>query len=325
MFSLQLPKRDERGFTLIELLVVIIIIGILAAIAIPLFLDQRKLAVDAAVKSDVRNTATQVQTWLATNPGQIATDATDYQSKGGNVAKSTGNTVNLSVATDGSFLVCGYAGTAAKNYTASSAAYVFDSTTGRFGAGSCTGGIVGSGNPSSSAAPTTSAPATLTGGVSGGVYTSTFESGDPTLSMWKKNDKTTAVNTATVTGHDGTSTTVLKLTDANALNAYSYFTPSPVFTPGKTYTINAWVYVANTNINNVVITAQSGTYGDQTIPAQKSAAVLGVGSWQQLTGTATFTNSYEPGNLTFYMGYGGGNTGTATRSVYIDDVTITPN
>jgi type IV pilus assembly protein PilA len=60
-------EEKEEGFTLIELLVVIIIIGILAAIAIPVFLNQRKKGYDAAIKSDLRNAATAEETYLTDN------------------------------------------------------------------------------------------------------------------------------------------------------------------------------------------------------------------------------------------------------------------
>lgn len=60
-------RTSEQGFTLIELLVVITIIGVLSAIALPIFLGQQLQAARATVKSDVTNTAIEVGTYVATN------------------------------------------------------------------------------------------------------------------------------------------------------------------------------------------------------------------------------------------------------------------
>jgi len=62
-------QRSNKGFTLIELLIVVVIIGILAAIAIPKFASTKDKAYVAAMKSDLRNLATYEEQYAADNQG----------------------------------------------------------------------------------------------------------------------------------------------------------------------------------------------------------------------------------------------------------------
>jgi type IV pilus assembly protein PilA len=88
-------EEREGGFTLIELLVVIIIIGILAAIAIPVFLNQRKKGYEASMKSDLRTVANEMETYFTDFEVYPSVSGSGSITVGSDTAKlSSGNTVS---------------------------------------------------------------------------------------------------------------------------------------------------------------------------------------------------------------------------------------
>jgi type IV pilus assembly protein PilA len=117
-------KKQDEGFTLIELLVVVVIIGVLVAIAVPVYLNYRKGAADKSAQSDVRGAVSAIEQFYtdngntypvaatAQNYGASPVDHIDLQNAGGNatsqkITLSDKTQLGLVVTGNTSYIVCG--------------------------------------------------------------------------------------------------------------------------------------------------------------------------------------------------------------------------
>jgi type IV pilus assembly protein PilA len=131
-------KKNDEGFTLIELLVVVVIIGVLVAIAVPVYLNYRKGAADKSAQSDVRGAVSAVEQFYTDNGNKLPdSTSNNTDSKLGltlnigsgpspqTVTMSDKTTLAYYQKTDGqSYLLCG------TNSGGSGKWYVYDSAAG---------------------------------------------------------------------------------------------------------------------------------------------------------------------------------------------------
>jgi type IV pilus assembly protein PilA len=126
-------RTDDEGFTFIELLVVVVIIGVLVAIAVPVYLNYRQGAADKSAQSDVRGAISAVEQYLIDNdnayptPSQIDQTNSPITIGGQNITLSdkTHLTLYVASATATSYKICAYNSDGSPNRF-----YLYDSSVG---------------------------------------------------------------------------------------------------------------------------------------------------------------------------------------------------
>jgi type IV pilus assembly protein PilA len=128
-------KKDDEGFTLIELLVVVVIIGVLVAIAVPVYLNYRQGAADKSAQSDVRGAISAVEQYYTDNGNSYPASTSGDNSAGATPTVSVGSQkITLSDKTKLYYYSSGSTATSYKicatNVGGSGKWYVYDSSAG---------------------------------------------------------------------------------------------------------------------------------------------------------------------------------------------------